>query len=631
MERVQPRIAPLAAALLTLAVLFAWLWPRGDAVPPGDTDAPEREATADTVTAPLERGETTPERTDLTDAQPAPPPEADLEHPFTFDLQLRLIDEYGLPVQDALVFAAPPLCGYSLWPQPTDAHGRAHLQWQGRQHHMQMHLTTMSWGELQPTHLLNLQAGQPMPLTLVIRGREPEEAALDRVRERSAEQLREDTLAVRYGRMQKRDGLDVLCGRTQFLFREFLCSNCHDKSSIADYSTLARCGDMRPALHPAASFWDLRANNVTDQQVQQRTQLLERSARAAADREQRRRTETAMVIGAVRDARGKAVPEVPVVWQTADGAVRRRTMTNTRGRYRLENCAPGPIELRAGGGEAGEARATIVAIAGEAVPWNAELTATSIVRGTARDETGGVLAGWRVEYERAERDWADVTTVRDDGTFLFPGAPGLGQCLLWPKGNGYGLPVLFGATALPDAAPVTLSLAADNPTRARLRLRPVLPVGCSWAQVETRVTQLQTGRTAALRPSGRDEAFELEGLAPGPYRVEVGAPILGWVDCRTIDIDGRGLWDLGPVPLPMPGRLRVHTPAGVKSPLQLEHAFCRRLPELDVQETYRRDGDDDLLLAAGEHVLVWRTKEGRRSVAFSLISGGLTELTIAAR
>lgn len=629
MDRAQPRIAPLAATLLALAAILAWFWPRGDTLPPVDAGEREPDRTAATpVSAPIELAEVTPERTDLIGEPAAPPPDADLDHPFAFELDLRLVDEFGLPVADALVFAAPPLCGFSLWPQPTDAHGRAHLRWRGRLHGMQLHLTTMSWGELQPTQLLRFESSQSMSLTLVVRGRQPDEAALDRIRERSEKQLREDTRRVRYGRMRKRDDLDVLCGRTQFLFRDFQCSNCHDDSRISDYSTLARCGDMQVALHPAASFWDLRANDIGDAQVQRRAQLVERSAQVTAEREQRRRTETARVSGTVRDARGKLVGEVPVVWLAADGAVRRRTMTNPSGRFLLEACAPGPIELRAGGGDEGEARATVVTIANEVVSWSAELSATSVVRGSARDEAGGVLAGWRVEFERAERDWADVTTVRDDGTFVFPGAPGIGQCLLWPKGNDTRLPVLFGAAALPDAAPVAFAFAADNPTRARLRLRPVLPVGCEWAQVETRVTQLLTGRTAALRPSGRDEAFELEGLPAGPYRVEVGAPILGWVDCGTIDLDGRGLWDLGPVPLPLPGRVRVQTALGNKSPLQHEHAFCRRLPELDVQETYRRGKDGDLLLAGGDHVLLWRTQDGLRSRAFSVASGGLTVLTV---
>lgn len=627
MQRVHPRLLPVTATLLALIAALVWALPRGEAAPPADVRTPSEipDLVTPAIATTIEAAEPPPQRTDT--AIP-PPPEADLDHPFAFELTLHLVDEFGLPVSDALVFSAPPLCGLSLWPEPSDARGLAQLQWRGRLHAMQLHLTTMCWGERQPMHLMDLEAGQPLHRTLVVRGRQPSEAALDRAQERTPEQVRTDAARVRIGRMRKRDDLDVLCGRTQFLFRQFECGNCHDRSVVADYATLARCGDARPGLHPAARFWDLRDRVVDDDQLQRREQLAERSAADSLSRAERRRTETATVAGTVRDARGETVAEVPVAWLSPSGEVRRRTMTNTRGQYRLENVAPGPVTLRAGGGASGESQDAIVAIAQETVSWNPHLTATSIVRGMALDETGGVLAGWRVEFERLEQDYADLTTVRDDGTFALPGVPGIGQCLLWPRGGGFGLPVLFGGLALPDGPSVPLALAADNPTRARIRLRPVLPVGCEWAQVETRVTQLQSGRTAALRPSGHDDAYEIEGLAAGPYRVEVGAPVLGWVDCGTLDIDGRGLWDLGPLALPLPGRVRVTAAAGEKSPLQLEHAFCRRLPTLDVQESYRPDKSGDLLLPAGEHVLLWRTKGGLRSLPFTVASGTVVELRI---
>lgn len=627
----QSRQLPIFAMLLVLCALIAWCWPGDEAAPPSLPDAPTTgEQLAATVTAVA--GDTAVERSMLAAAPPEPEPSApvDLEHAFAFELDLRLQDAFGLPVANALVFAAPINCGFSLWPEPANALGMTRLRWRGKEHSMRVHIAVMAWGILQPMRLLSLEAGKPQRLAMAIVGKLQSDDVIDRLQRRSSEDLQWDTWRVRAGRMKERDELDVLCGRSQFLFQEFHCNNCHDKSRTADYATLSRCGDMRSGLHPQATFCDLNAAAVGDDEIGKRQRLLARSGEENGQVRNAQRG-NCNIYGTVRDSAGERVAGVPIVWLDKSGAVRRRTMSNTSGHYQLDAVDTGTLDVRAGGGDQGEALGTVLTISGLAVEWHPVLTVNSTVRGRAVDETGGVLAGWRVEFERLERDWADVAEVRADGSFVFTAAPGMGQCLLWPEGKQLGLPVVFDQLALPEGPPVVMALDVHRPTRARLRLRPVLPANARWAQVETRVTQLETGRTTRMRPSGRDEVFEVDGLAPGAYLIEVGAPVLGWADARTVDVDGRGLWDLGPVALPPPGRVRIVTTGEQKSPLRQEHAFCRRTPQLDVQEAYRSGDDGTLLLAAGEHILLWRDQHGLHSVAFSLVSGGLTEIQIPPR
>lgn len=617
------QLAPLA--LLLLAALWL-LWPDAIAAPlPADSGGepgppvPPPAIAAQPVSA-------VEQRTELGDELPATAPEADLAHPYAYSLQLHLVDPCGLPVPGALAFAAPRLCGLAVWPEPSDARGELRLEWNGRARTMQLQLAIMAFGVLQPLRLLELEADRPQQSWLVMHGREQAEEVQERLRTRDRRQLAEDSMRVRRGRLRRHDDLDVLCGRTLLLFREFDCTACHTPSRIAGYQTLARCGDLVAGLHPAARFHDLRSGELTDAERQARQRQLDRSTRA--EQRPQERTARASVVGKVLGADGEPAAFVPVAWLGSDGALRRRVTTDSSGRYVLGSVAPGLIDLVAGGADGGTARTSLVAINDVEVDWNCQLQQSGSVRGTARDEGGGVLVGWHVEFESLIGDWADLAPTRADGSFAMTGVPGPGTCLLWPDEGDLRLPVLFGVAATPDGAPLQLDLDRDRPTRARLRLRIALPPDCEWARIDARIAQLDTGRMAQVPALGHEEAFEIQGLAPGPYRVEVGAAVLGWVDCGVVTVDGRGLWDLGTVHMPAPAAVKLRLLPGATSPLRAEHALYRRTAAVDVHEAYRLRDADTLLVGGGEHVLVWRGAEGLRSVVFTAGSGGETEVVI---
>ncbi|HLQ39142.1 MAG TPA: hypothetical protein VK348_15135, partial [Planctomycetota bacterium] len=530
---------------------------------------------------------------------PAAAPAPDLEHPYPFTLSVRVIDGFGLPVEGALVFAAPPQSGFGLWPVPSSASGHVQLRWQARVQRMQLTIAVLANGVLQPMRRLDLETGTQHQLTLAAMGRKQDEAALAQAQNRELARRRQRVEELRRqegnpawnneprrGRLRRRDELDVLCGRSLLLFREFECTACHTPSRIAVYDVLRRAADLQPGLHPGSLFTDLREHTPSAAELQKRQHALVQNDSDPAQRARRAIANRAVVSGRVVLADGKPATEVPVAWLGEGGMVNQRTATDGDGLFQLAPVQAGSVELCAGGGDGGNASTLLVAST-MGTTWNAELAAASVVRGSATDDTGKPLAGWRVEFESEGSSWADFAPTHDDGTFVLPAIPLRGRCLLWPADPDLALPVMASGIALPDGEPVQLRLDPAVPTRSRLRVHPSLPAGYERAPVEVRVVQQDTGRVAPLTRTGYDEAFALEGLCPGWYLVEIGAPMLGWITAGPVCLDGRGLWDLGNVALPAPGRMHLRIRDGVLSPLQAPHHCYRRTAAVDLQEDYR--------------------------------------------
>jgi hypothetical protein len=186
--------------------------------------------------------------------------------------------------------------------------------------------------------------------------------------------------------------------------------------------------------------------------------------------------------------------------------------------------------------------------------------------------------------------------------------------------------VLYGDEAMVDATMLTMKLDEERPIRGRLRISPVLPAGFDQARVDVRVVQVDTGRVAQMTPSGFGTEFVAEPLAPGAYRVQLGAAGLGWSE-RVIYVDGRGLWDLGTVHLGAPGRVRIRALPGAADVLAANHAFYRRTEATDVLVEYTvKEGA--LELGPGLHVFVWRSPNGLRAREVTVLSGLEVELLI---
>ncbi|HEX5052950.1 MAG TPA: carboxypeptidase-like regulatory domain-containing protein [Planctomycetota bacterium] len=565
------------------------------------------------------------------------PEPVDLDHPFAFELRLRVLDAFGLPVPDANVFVAPPQCGFSRWPDPTDGCGRLTLSWSGRARHMRVVVGVIAWGLQQPMRAIDLDAGAPRTLTVVAAGKRQSEAVRMKLQERTPEEAERAAQLVRRGRLRRSDDLDILCGRTLLLFEMFDCTNCHDASAVRAYAALARASTATPGLHTFARFADLPGGTLAPAQPAPAgpTRRGPRSPRsrpeqpgAPPDEEPAAGT---LVVGVVRNPDLSPAAQVPVAWLSDEGALIASTSTAVDGTYQLGPIPPGHRSLYAGGGDLGTAASREHVFDCRRQVWNPTLVRNAVGHGVVRDEAGAPLVGFCVEVERSENEWADLATTAGDGSFVLPDLPGIADCVLWPDEARNGLPLMSGAIVLPDGAETVLALQPGVPTRARLRLHPVPPASEPGLQVEVRVHQIESGRVAWLLPNGKDNSFELGTLPPGAYHIEVGAPVIGWIDAGVAQLDGRGLWDMGRFVLPAPGHLRIVRELGAPAVTAGEHALYRRTEATDVLASYRLENDGTMLVPPGELLLLWRDGAGAHAVGFRIASDQHLTLDVRGR
>jgi hypothetical protein len=548
----------------------------------------------------------------------APPPDLSLRHRFT--LRLQVVDRYGLPVADARMFVAPRLCGFGIVDGATDARGRLEFSCSGRRDSIELWVAVMAFGTVEPLHVVTLVAGQPLPLAVAVRGRAHEPTQLvelldagappERLHDVAKEQrARRD--APRQGALQRFDELDTLCGRQLLLTREIACLSCHRPSQVSAYESLRWAPKLTPSLHILARFSDLLLDppDLTTRAPRRENRRDDDAGQVQRLRQEHGQDHVGFVAGRVRAQTGEAVVGVPVAWLTADGAVRSRTHSGPDGAFRLPVGSDAPCTVVAAGGGLGRSEALLVAPGAGTAPHDFLLRPAMTVVGQAMDAAGAALAGWDVTFDGLDEPGSALATTGDDGSYALSHLPRSGRCLLWPKDQDLRLPVVAPDPALPDAR---VDLRLSVPTRARLRVHPRLPPGYEHRKVELRIVQVATGRGAHMLVSRFDSAFELEGLAPGFYRGELGAQGLGWIEFGPVHLDGRGLWDLGPIELQLPGVVRLVDAGGAPPPDSFAPSFYRRRDDTDVLVRAHVLGPGRVELPAGDYAMLWRAGGKRR-------------------
>jgi hypothetical protein len=636
----------LAGALVALALLFLLLWwgegepgrppaeepdeaaSRAQLPPPAPRPlAAEREALA------IERVEDEPEPSE----ELAPD---ELDHPFAFRLRLNLRGRFGVPVADATVFVAPEQCGFTRWPEPSTGRGQVDLRWRGRRRTMVVTVAVLAHGVLQPMRRVELEHDVPRQLALGVRSMQQSVTARARVAsrrdqdvERDARLVRRERERVKQGRMERLDELDILCGRSMLMFGAFRCVECHEPGRVGGYRALSSAGAMRTGLHPHAVFQDLGAHQRDERGVErERRKLARRLVEQVQQESSDRRGGTprgGYVVGVVTDLEGRPVEGVPVASVDEHGELVRSTLSEDGGRFRLGPFETGPVNVIAAGGRAGFAATRLTVVAGQKTEWTPELRRFRTVAGTVRDDRRRPLEGWFVELSRDEGEWAAVAQTDRDGAFAVHGVPGTVVTSVWPRDAARGMPVIYGTAAMVDAQELELMLHRDVPTRARLRAHVGVPAALQGARVDARVLQVETGVVSRLAPVGHEDAFELRLLPPGAYRLQVGATGAGWVETGDVVVDGRGLWDVGRIELPRPGRVQVRCVGGLEPLREGQFSFYRRTDDCDVLSRHRLV-DDAFELPPGEHVLVWNDGGRRRAVGFEIVAGGVATVVLAA-
>tara|TARA_R110002072_G_scaffold25443_7_gene85287 strand:+ start:26905 stop:28779 length:1875 start_codon:yes stop_codon:yes gene_type:complete len=619
--------------LMLLVGVLCWWWLRDHDVPPPVVEGvstehrqPASKLPVDPVNVVRDRPpEPIAESIDYGDE----PPDADLEHPYSFALSVNLRGPLGLPVDDARVYLAPEMAGFSEWPEPSLA-GNVAVAWQGRTRTMRVQVAVTAWGVLQPIRSIVIEADQPARIAFSVTGRTDALSALRLAAERGDEvelkKLAEMISRQRF-RRKRMDSLDIECGRTMLEFKLHRCTECHERSFVAPYQAVARSGTMAPGLHTQSSFEDLRRSRMHGAAGEKKLAELE-AAREQQKQERIRKAANyqAILHGLVQLPDGSVKSGMVVAWIGESGAVLRTATTDHAGQYWLGPMAGGEQRVIVAAGPLGVADRSVRVVPTGRTVANFTLSTDQFVIGKVLDEGGDPLKDWRVELVRDASGWAAKTHTDDTGTFAAYGVPGAVECLVWPRGKKQAFPVLYGVEALVDASAIVLSLRADHPIRGRLRARASLPEGHVTPRIDARVTQIETGRVANMEAFGFANEFALEPLAPGMYRVQFGSPGLGWAT-RDIHVDGRGLWDMGGIHMAGPGRVHIVQLPGAPDLMQYPHAFYRRTEAVDVRVDYEVDGDV-LLLAPGRHVLVWQATGEVRSREFEVVSGVQVEVPI---
>ena len=166
-----------------------------------------------------------------------------------------------------------------------------------------------------------------------------------------------------------------------------------------------------------------------------------------------------------------------------------------------------------------------------------------------------------------------------------------------------------------------------QPNHERLDLQ--LPKPWGGEQVELRAISEATGRGSFFQ---REElGFRCANLAPGWYRVEVGAGPLGWHDLGRQYVDVGAAVDLGVFAPPPPAAVHVllleSPPEGAP---ELGLTFYLRRADLDVRAEQRAlDGKQTAFLPAGEYWAFWTALDGAtRHRALTLEAGATVELDL---
>ena len=593
------KLLSAAGVLFAAALWFAFAG--GNASPPSPPATGADPLAAGAAAAAARPREPAATRLEVPAAVPTP---AELLHPFAFELQVTVVDRFGLPHGNAVVFVAPRASALDTWPVNTDADGKVTLRWRGKRPSMAMTIGVRGWQLDQELQEVIVRAGAPQQLVLLV---ESEQSERHGVAKASGAKGTSETI----------DGETTDCGR---VVPNVSCRACHEGPQLRSVFD-GRCA-VGPHLHPQACFADLLLPSpppepaITDSNGWGTAVALGRLSSVPAPTD-------AKSTGIVYGVDGVPVEGVRVVMSRPDGTVCMVT-TGRGGQFQmLPYLTPGSYAIRAGGGDEGLTASTVELVAGEDVRRELFLDRGAVIRGRAIGPDGAPLAKWRVEYVGA--DWRDACTTHADGTFILPNLPaGAAQLLLWSRAAG-SLPVAIEPSAVPDGSEVVFDLRQRGAGKGTLRLFAALPDGVDRSAAEARVWQQDSGRGAAMAQIA-DGAFVLGGLAAGFYRVEIGAESCGWRDLGPQWVDGKGLADLGRVELAQPGCVRIVRGEDLDG---LPEFYLRRqdcdVLAMDVGAAKA----DAVALPAGEWLCLWKTRDGALGHAtFTVRSSAVVEVRV---
>ncbi|MEW6074045.1 MAG: carboxypeptidase-like regulatory domain-containing protein [Planctomycetota bacterium] len=450
-----------------------------------------------------------------------------------YELEVRVVDDFGLPRAGAEVFAAPfglPLNRLGT----TGDDGRLIARWSGRRPSMEIAWCVRQAGQTSSLLRSPLVAGGPNRLLVPLPASPPPDK-----RDFRGRSWRRTSSAVRSagGAPDLLDRLPEAARREggEIGFRDPL-----------EWESTAREGEQRVEAREVAPFGP---GVILIPELERPGWIVGVPVHATLS-------------GRVLDAAGEPQGGVPIALGPDESRLPWRGETDEHGAFRFVGVPPGSWLMRAGGGPFGLAFHRVDVEAGERTEWTAVLDRGREARGWLSTPEGAALAGWRVEL--SDRDpiqpWCGVVQSGTDGSFVVPSCPaGVLRLEVFPPDQRL-LPVAVRDGVRVGGRETKIALGPDVRTAGSAAALVAAAEGWEAHGAHLRLWQPESGRGVWFLPGSSPR----RGLPSGSYLLEAGAPGCGWPELGPISVlPGEPPTDLGAIVLP----------AGAPAPATLALAF----------------------------------------------------------
>lgn len=289
--------------------------------------------------------------------------------------------------------------------------------------------------------------------------------------------------------------------------------------------------------------------------------------------------------GQVRDARGLPVPNALILVAATPKPTARflaRGKTDEKGRFDIAVPNRDEYVIRAGGGDLGLARSTLLYRGEPVIEWNATLDRGLEFLGRLEDNAGAPLARWRIELRPMDGAlWIDGTTTDKNGRFSIPNVENRPYRVLMipPAGSIAVARGEFLRAGVEHALQVPHGVAQLGKFTAKVmdreELRPSHSAGA-------RLWNDSLGE--GLRVAG---IHKPSGVPAGLHRLEIGSRAFGWHPLSTVQIAANSTTDLNEVLLAPPTLIDRKAP---EAPTYRFHTAVLSLVRTDADKVWIAPG-----------------------------------------
>lgn len=325
--------------------------------------------------------------------------------------------------------------------------------------------------------------------------------------------------------------------------------------------------------------------------------------------------------GVVRGEDGLPAADIPIAVLGSGPQPLQHTVSDQRGAFAFLQLDPGTFVVRAGGGPRGIDIAACEVTEG-LTAVTAHLSRDACVRGRAQTPAGAPIAEARILWRALDGSWCDETNTAADGSFVLANLPDVpGHVSAWPRNKLPLLPNAWTSAVRTDAG--ELLLRYDPEAGSSLQFEIVQAVAGGDRPTDVRVWQLDSGFGAMVPDPAPDKPWRLQHLPAGWYQLELFAQGSGWFDAGTHWVDGTTDIDLGRIRLPEPGTVHFAPRAGTCE-------ICQLRADVDVRvQLAPVPFDQPVLLPAGDYVFACRPPAGRTTFQRFTVRSGETTVVAA--